>query len=300
MTREREREVHEGRDGFPSVSPFSAAGGLPSGLTDAQAAMLRQALAQRPRALLLDIDGTISPIAPTPEAARLLPGIASLLERAADTFDITAAVTGRAAADGRRMVGVDRLLYIGNHGMEYWLPSADAPQFVPEVLPYLPTIDEALTVAEHDLLPRLPGIRIERKGPSGAVHTRNAADPQQALVLVMETLRPVTAQLGLRLTAGKLVAEVRPPLALSKGSAVEGLVHDHHLRSALYLGDDTTDIDAFRALRHLREAGDCAGLAVAVLHPEAPPSLAAEADLTLPTIEAVPAFLEWVIAQASA
>ena len=291
--------MHEGRDGFPSVSPFSVAGGLPSGLTDAQAATLRQCLAQRPRGLLLDIDGTISPIAPTPEAARLLPGMMPLLERAAATFDVTAAVSGRAAADARRMVGVDRLLYIGNHGMEYWQPGADAPQVVAEVKPYLPAIAEALDIAERDLVPRLAGVRVERKGPSGSVHTRSAADPEQALVIVLEALRPVTDRLGLRLTSGKLVAEIRPPLALNKGSAVERLVRDQHLRSALYLGDDTTDIDAFRALRRLRADGVCDGLAVAVLQAEAPPTLAAEADLTLPSIEAVPAFLEWVLLQAS-
>ncbi|HLV98424.1 MAG TPA: trehalose-phosphatase [Ktedonobacterales bacterium] len=295
MTREREREYNEGRDGFPSVSPFSAA----DGLTPTQVARLRQTLAQRPRGLLLDIDGTISPIAPTPEAARLLPGMPVLLERAADAFDVLAVVSGRGAANARRMVGVERLLYIGNHGMERWLPGESAPEIVPAVLPYLPAIAQALDEAERDLTPRLPGVRIERKGISGSVHTRGCADPQQALTTVLETLRPLTARLGLRLTEGKLVAEIRPPLAVHKGTAVEGVVQSRGLRSAIYLGDDTTDIDAFRALRRLREAGTCAGLAVAVLQAEAPPALAAEADLALPSIRAVPAFLEWVLAAAS-
>lgn len=304
MTRNGERERTEGRDGFPSVSPFPASGAapeaLPPGLTPAQTAALRQALKARPRGLLLDIDGTLSPIAPTPEAARLLPGIAPLLEQAAGQFEVIAAISGRAAADARLLVGVERLLYVGNHGLERWLPGEDAPQVVPEARVYLPAVEQALDEVERNLAPRLAGLRIERKGPSGSIHTRLCADPRQALATVVEALRPLVDRLGLRLTEGKLVAEVRPPLALHKGTAVEGLAREGHLRGALYLGDDTTDIDAFRALRHLRAAGVTEGLAVAVLQEEAPPLLAAEADLTLPSIDAVPAFLAWVIAAASA
>jgi trehalose 6-phosphate phosphatase len=304
MTRKGEKQHTEGRDGFPSVSPFPASGevsaALPPGLTAAQATSARQALARRPRGLLLDIDGTLSPIAPTPEEARLLPGIEPLLERTADAFEVVAAISGRAAADARRMVGVDRLLYIGNHGLERWPPGEAAPQVVAEARAYLPAIAQALDAAERDLAPRLSGLRVERKGASGSIHTRSCADPQAALATVVQTLRPLIDRLGLRLTQGKLVAEVRPPLALDKGTAVESLVQERGLRSALYLGDDTTDIDAFRALRRLRAAGTCTGLAVAVLHEEAPPTLAAEADLILPSIQAVPAFLAWVIATASA
>ncbi len=298
-----EREHTEGRGGFPSTSPSPASGtppeALPTGLTAPLAERLRQMLAQKPRGLLLDIDGTLSPIAPTPEEARLLPGIAPLLERAAAHFEVVAAISGRSAADARQMIGVDRLLYIGNHGLEHWLPGEAAPQVVPEARAYLPAIAQALGEAERDLAPRFAGARIERKGPSGSIHTRLCADPHQALAAALETLRPLADRLGLRLTEGKLVAEIRPPLALNKGTAVEGLAQGWRLRAALYLGDDTTDIDAFRALRRLREAGACDGLAVAVLHEEAPPALAAEADLALPSIQAVPAFLAWVVAAAS-
>ena len=298
MKQEKVNEHVPGRDGFPSISPLPTSArhpALPAGLSDEQAQGLRAALNQHPRGLLLDIDGTLSPIAPTPEAARLLPGVAALLERAFARFEVIAAISGRAAADARRMVGIPALLYIGNHGLERWRPGEDEPQVIAEARPYLAAIAQALDQAEQVLTTQLPGARIERKGASGSIHTRGCAQPQQALQTAMETLRPITERLGLRLTQGRLIAEVRPPLALDKGTAVEGLVHERGLRSALYLGDDVTDIDAFRALRHLREAGVCAGLSVAVLHEEAPPALAAEADFTLPSIEAVPAFLAWLI-----
>ena len=288
----------DGRDGVPSISPVPSSAGqpaLPPGFTEEQAQTLRAALNQHPRGLLLDIDGTLSPIAPTPEAARLLPGVAALLERAFAHFEVIAAISGRGAADARRMVGIPGLLYIGNHGLERWRPGEDASQVTAEALPYLAAIAQALDQAEHDLTPQLPGLRIDRKGASGSIHTRGCAQPQQALQTVLETLRPTIERLGLRLTQGKLVAEIRPPLALDKGTAVEGLVRERGLRSALYMGDDVTDIDAFRALRHLRETDVCAGWSVAVLQEEAPPTLADEADFTLPSIEAVPAFLAWLI-----
>jgi trehalose 6-phosphate phosphatase len=298
MKQERVNEQLSGRDGFPSISPPPTSAGhsvLPPGFTDEQTQTLQRALSQHPRGLLLDIDGTLSPIAPTPEAARLLPGVAALLERAQARFEVVAAISGRGAADARRMVGVPGLLYIGNHGLERWLPGEDAPQVVPQARPYLAAIAQALDQAEKDLSTQLPGVRVERKGASGSIHTRGCAQPQQALQTTLETMRPIIEGLGLRLTQGRMIAEVRPPLALDKGTAVEGLVRERGLRSALYMGDDVTDIDAFRALRRLRAEGVCAGLSVAVLHEEAVPALAAEADFTLPSIEAVPAFLAWLI-----
>ncbi len=300
MKRENEKPPNTQRDGIPPVSPTPAAAALPPGLTAGQAHTLRAALSRRPRGLLLDIDGTLSPIAPTPEDARLLPGITEVLERALAQFEVAAAISGRAAADARRMVGITGLLYIGNHGLERWLPGDDAPQIIPEARAYLPAIAQALDTAEQQLVPRLPGLRVERKGASGSIHTRGCPQPQEALATTLETLRPIAERLGLRLTQGKLVAEVRPPLVQDKGTAVERLVRERSLQSALYLGDDVTDIDAFRALRRLRQTGSCAGYAGAVLHEEAPPQLAAEADFTLPSIEAVPAFLAWLIQQSPA
>ena len=80
---------------------------------------LRAVLALRPLGLFSDIDGTLSAIAPTPDAAALLPGVADLLTQALSTFDLVAAVSGRTAVDARALVGLPGILYIGNHGLEY-------------------------------------------------------------------------------------------------------------------------------------------------------------------------------------
>jgi trehalose 6-phosphate phosphatase len=259
---------------------------------------VRSVLEARPRGLLTDVDGTISPIAPSPEAAVLLPGGADLLREATSCFDVVAAISGRSAADTRRMVGVPGLVYAGNHGME-WLDADatdDAPaRVLPEAEGYVDDVADALDEVEVTLGAHWPGMVVERKGVTGSVHVRGTSDPSAAMDAVTRGLTVAAVRRGLRVTTGRLVAEVRPPVDVDKGSAVTGMVRERGLRGVLYLGDDRTDMDAFRALGSLTAEGTCRGVAVAVLHAEAPPDLAAEADLALASVELVPAFLRAVL-----
>ena len=274
------------------------------GLDAAALARIHDALAARPRGLFSDVDGTLSPIALTPESAALLPGVADLLDRARQRFDIVAAVSGRSARDARRMVGLDTIYYIGNHGFEWLDPvehdaspdhAAAEAHILPEALPYQPAIESALARIGAELAPRFPGLRIEPKGVTASVHVRNTPDPAAAEDAAYRLASELAAPHGLRITRGKLIVELRPPVAVDKGVAVARVIHDRGLRAALYLGDDRTDIDAFRALRRLSAEGVCRGVAVAVLHEEAPADLAAEADVALDSIQHVPAFLRWLL-----
>lgn len=269
--------------------------GTPAHWPDASAQQrLLAALRPRPRGLFSDVDGTLSPIAPTPEAAVLVPGVRELLDRARSSFDLVAAVSGRSAQDAARLVGLPGLTYIGNHGMER-LDSDGTLHILPAAAPYADAIRTALDAVERALAPRYPGLRVERKGVTGSIHLRNAADPLAAEEAVAQMLAQVAEPRGLRVTRGKRVVEVRPPVAVDKGVAIAELVHSCGLRGALYLGDDRTDVDAFQALRTLTHAGVFQGVAVAVLHDEAPPDLAAAADVTLESIERVPALLRWLL-----
>ncbi|HST90202.1 MAG TPA: trehalose-phosphatase [Ktedonobacterales bacterium] len=275
-----------------------------TGLDAAALAHIREALAARPRGLFSDVDGTLSPIAPTPESAALLPGVADLLDRAQQCFDVVAAVSGRSAHDARRMVGLDTITYIGNHGFEWLEPRAHVAtpvseaaeaHILPEALPYQPAVEAVLTRLGADLAPRFPGLRIEPKGVTASVHVRNTPDPAAAEDAAYRLASELAAPQGLRVTRGKLVVELRPPVAVDKGAAVARVIRERGLRAALYLGDDRTDIDAFRALRRLTNEGACRGVAVAILHNEAPADLAAEADVTLDSIQRVPALLRWLL-----
>lgn len=261
--------------------------------------LLQRALAGRPRGLFTDVDGTISPIAPAPEQARVLPEAREALDAARATFDVVAAVSGRSALDARRMVGLDGLMYLGNHGFERLDPGSLAPVTLPAAAPYEDDIDATLDAIELQLGPRLPGLRIERKGITGSIHVRACEDPAAAEEIVRRTVAVLAVQKGLRVTEGKMVVEVRPPVDVDKGVVVEDVISGRGLRGAIYLGDDRTDIDALRMMRRLREQGACAAVGVAVLQEEAPADLAEAADITLPNVSATPAFLRLVLRLAS-
>lgn len=264
-------------------------------------ARVRAALSAHPRGLFTDVDGTISHIAPSPETATLLPDVAELLEQARAHFDVVAAVSGRAAQDAARLVGMRDIMYIGNHGLERLIPQQDgrlALAVAPEAEPYVAEVAAALDDIEQALGQRIPGLLVERKGVTGSIHLRRTEEPIAAEAAVMRELAMSEAAQGLRVTRGKMIVEVRPPVAVDKGVAVAAVIEEHSLRGTLYLGDDLTDIDAFRAVRHLTETGVSAGAAIAVLHTDSPAGLAEEADVALESIERVPMFLRWLLQQA--
>lgn len=280
-------------DGDTPVSGFP-------GVDDSGLARVRAALSAQPRGLFTDVDGTLSHIAPSPETATLLPGVAALLEQARARFSVVAAVSGRAARDAARLVGMRDIMYIGNHGLERLIPQQDerlALAVTPEAEPYVADVAAALDHIEQTLGPHIPGLLVERKGVTGSIHLRRTDEPIAAEAAVMRELARSDAARRLRVTRGKMIVEVRPPVAVDKGVAVAALIEERGLRGALYLGDDLTDIDAFRAVRHLTEAGVSAGAAIAVLHADSPAGLAEEADVALESIEHVPAFLSWLLQQ---
>ena len=273
-------------------------------LGEAQEQRLRSVLSAHPRALFTDVDGTISAIAPTPEAAVLLPGIRDTLAAAAQAFDLVAAISGRAARDAYRLVNVSSLTYIGNHGLERLDRYTRQGKAVVRVhvaedaRRYIKPVNDLMDAANRALVPLFPGMRVERKGVTGSIHVRTTRDPVAAEERTAKLLEALAAPTSLVITRGKAVVEVRPPVKIDKGTTVERLIRQRKIKGAIYLGDDRTDIDAFRALRHLTEAGVCQGIAIAVLSPEALPQLATEADIALPSIEDVPELLRWLVTHA--
>ncbi len=98
----------------------------------------------------------------------------------------------------------------------------------------------------------------------------------------MRKIAELAAEEGFAVHWGRKVLEVRPPVALDKGLGITSLLRSVPVSAALYVGDDTTDLDAFRGLRALVESGALNdAVCVAVASDEAPPELAHEADLTV-------------------
>jgi trehalose-phosphatase len=216
---------------------------------------LARRLCGRPLVLLLDVDGTLSPIAPRPEYATVSPETRDVLIALADLpFAHVVLVSGRAAADARRLVGVDRLWVIGNHGFEIARPS-EPPMPDERVLPFAHAIADAAH-RSRELARSDPGIVVEDKRWTVSVHYR-LAHPRSVPQLTSD-VDQVARDLGLRVTHGKEVLELRPPVDIDKGTAAVALADDlgalRRDASLLCAGDDRTDEDAFRSLRGAQPA----------------------------------------------
>ena len=219
-----------------------------------RAAPLHEGIASRlagtPLLVLLDIDGTLAPIAPRPEHAVVPAETQRAIEALASCEGVhVALVTGRAAADGRRMVGADRTWVIGNHGAETVSP--DGRHSVhPELEPFRAPIARAAREL-GDLTARVDGVIVEDKVWSLSVHYR-LADPTRVPEL-RSAVHDIARRLALAVTDGKKVVEVRAPVKVNKGTAVEALAERLGAMapsaSVLMIGDDVTDEDAFRVLR---------------------------------------------------
>jgi trehalose 6-phosphate phosphatase len=207
-------------------------------------------------AVLLDIDGTLAPIAPRPEDARVPEKARAEVTRLAGRYALVACISGRTGEDARRMVGVEGVRYVGAHGLEL---APDADRWRDEIHAFAAGVDWP----------------VEDKGLTVSFHYRQAEDEVAALEYLDEVAEKARGS-GLIPRFGRKVLEIRPPVHADKGTAVSHLLDEAGLRRALYAGDDSTDADAFRALDGLEVA-----VRVAVSSDEAPNELMRTADLVV-------------------
>jgi trehalose 6-phosphate phosphatase len=231
-------------------------------------------------AVLLDIDGTLAPIvrhaadAHVPEATR------GLLIEIARRYRVVGCVSGRRASTARQIVAIGTIAYVGNHGGELLRPGATSPEVDPELAAWTARVRSFATSVYTPELERIR-VRSEDKEAIAAFHWRGAPDEDAAERAVQEIARRAEEN-GLEVHWGRKVLEVRPPVTLDKGLGIAALLRGGDVGAAVYVGDDTTDLDAFRGLRSMVSSGElsCA-VCVAVSSDEAPPGLALEADLTV-------------------
>ena len=245
-------------------------------------------MSARPAGLITDVDGTISPIVANPADAVVLPGCRRALAALATKIECVAILSGRHPDVARDMLGLDGIECFGLHGMARW--SAWGTTVHPEAAPFEPVVRSI--ILDLDSLRACPGVVVEEKGPMFAVHYRQAPDPSLARDFLLGQLAPLAMAAGMVLVEGRLVIEVRPPLALGKGWAITELARERALASVVYLGDDATDIDAFEGVRTWRaEQAVRKGVAIAVASSEMPTALAPCADYVLASAQEVEAFL---------
>lgn len=253
--------------------------------------MVSDVLRRRPCGVITDIDGTISAIAPSPDEAVVTPEVRSSLKRLVETLELVAVITGRPARQARRLVGIDGLVYIGNHGLE-WLED-DTLAYHPDVAPHLPYLNLAHATLRRSLAD-LPGLLIEDKGVTLSVHYRQTLDRAAARAAILNAIRSSGCAEHLQVSEGKMVVELRPPVCANKGTALLQLAASYRLAGAIYMGDDLSDIDAFRAIRDWRKRPGRSSVAIGVLSADWSREIALEADITLQSQEDVANLLAWL------
>lgn len=211
---------------------------------------ITNAIVSAPRAwLFLDYDGTLAPIAPTPDEAVPLPGIVDILGRLAALRRLhVAIVTGRSIANVRRFIDLPGLHYVGLHGAERQTPGGTIV-----VAPGAAALREALPRLAHQLSVRLTGrlgILFEDKGAALACHYRlasrlDAVDAKRCVEEIAAEYRSVGGEVAV--LHGHEVSELRP-VGINKGVAVLDLITARPSDATVYAGDDVTDEDAFAQL----------------------------------------------------
>jgi trehalose 6-phosphate phosphatase len=219
------------------------------------------------------------------------PQVSRLLGRLGRRYGLVACVSGRAAAEARRLVGVGSIAYAGSHGAELLEPSSSDPQPIPEFKSWEGPVREFAAQRDGAELRKLQ-VRIEDKGPIAAFHWRGARDEDAAHERVQALAAEAEAE-GFVTHWGRKVLEVRPPVPLDKGRAVRDLVGRAGVRAALFGGDDATDLDAFDALDALVGEGVLdAAVRVGVRSDEGPPGIVERADLVVEGVDGFTAVLE--------
>ena len=215
-------------------------------------------LAREPQraAILLDIDGVLAPIVSDPDAASVPEETRSELRRLLGRYALVGVLTGRTAEQARRIVGVEGIEVIGEHGLE----------LRPEAEEWIAVLDRLTAGID------LP---VERKRLTASYHFRNAPD-QAAARATLEIVAERARAEGLVARWGRKVLELRPPIDAHKGTAIAHLLESRGIRRAMFAGDDDTDLDGFGAVAQLEH-----GVRIAVASTEGPRALVEAADLVV-------------------
>ncbi len=208
-----------------------------------------QTALKKPMALFLDFDGTLVPVAPKPGDAWLSFSVRDLLRSLSRKIPVVI-VSGRRLQDLKGRVGLRQVTYVGNHGLEivgsgfrYQMKgAAQWRRFLKGLVPQL-----------QNALGELPGILLEDKDYTLSLHYRLARQGirRKALRWLIRHLKPLEDKGLIKVGLGKAAWEIRPPVRWDKGHAVLWVLRQPAFRRRwpLYIGDDVTDEDAFRAIR---------------------------------------------------
>lgn len=200
-------------------------------------------------AIFLDYDGTLTPIVDDPDQAVLSEEVRLSIKKISEIWTVVI-VSGRALKDVRKLVGLENLVYAGSHGFNM---SGPYDSFHEEPgKRFLPSLDMAEEKLK-ELIKELEGVRLERKPYAITLHYRQA--DEETVSRLENRVDEIAEQIpDLVKTLGKKIFELRPAMDWDKGKAILYLLEKLYPADAkvapLYIGDDVTDEDAFKAIKN--------------------------------------------------
>lgn len=244
-------------------------------------------------AVLLDLDGTMAPIIPDPQAVAIHPAIRGVLPQLRERYGLVAVVSGRQLGALRTIVGMEGIAYAGNHGLEIVAACGDA---VPVPGVDLAPLAELATRWPPDRLTG-HGVWLENKLQTLTFHYRGADDPAAASNFLRDNVAPDGRAAGLRVEQGRMSLEVHPAGTASKGTATAALLGlMPELEHVVSIGDDRTDTTVWQYLHGQRAAGRLLdAIAIGVLSAETPQVVHDVADYLVAGIEGTAAVLTHLV-----
>ena len=244
-------------------------------------------------AIITDIDGTISEIAPTPDEAVVTNSMKNELFKLKDKFSLVAVISGRSAINAREMVGVDGLLYVGNHGLEFL---KDGKLFMdPDVEEYLPKIKKTGKKLREGDLSRITGLLFEDKEICFSIHYRLCDPSENVREKILNILEEDPECENLKISEGRCLVELKPPVGCDKGTILSKIIDQYNLEKVIYIGDDVTDDDAFKLLKNLEVQNKIVNARVLVISSEIPPYVKKDSSFFVNGVEEVCKFFKWLL-----
>lgn len=223
---------------------------------------IRNRLKDKTVTLFLDYDGTLANIVKNPDEAYISNQMRSTVKEISRSLR-TAIISGRSLQKVKSFVDLEEVYYAGSHGMDISLPDgsmqSDKSSFQPaaDIRPLIAKVYLALKAAvEH-----INGAYVEDNIFCLSVHYRNCLESFKEIESIVD--KEVKESKVLRRSDGRKVFEIRPKIDWNKGKAVEFFLRSWQLENqdsvAIYMGDDTTDEDAFK---YLKQNGEGFGIVV--------------------------------------
>jgi trehalose 6-phosphate phosphatase len=243
-------------------------------------------------AILIDIDGTISEITQTPEEAVVTLSMRNEIKKLKKKFQTVGIISGRTVENAMDMVGVDGLLYIGNHGMEYLIDGeiiidSDAMKYHE----HIKSISQDLKKSE---LSQIKGLKFEDKGICFSIHYRECESQEDLRKKILEVVDRFIDNKELKLTVGRKIVELKPHISRDKGYIVGKIIENYYLNHVIYIGDDITDYDAFTKLKELGITSNIKSASILVHSNEIPDYMKNSSLFYVKNVDEVQRFFKWI------